>query len=170
MRVNREKSGVGRPWQRKFLGYTVCSRNYNIRLKVSPKALMRLRGDLKAVFRRGRGRALGRVIEELNLKLRGWMNYYRHIGVKGILQELDGWIRRHLRKILWLQWKRPYTRAKNLMRLGLDEKRAWNSAQNGRGSWWNAGASHLNRALPKKLFDRFGLVSLVDYHQLKCLT
>ena len=170
LRVNRGKSGVGRPWQRKFLGYTVCNRRQNVRLRISPKAVMRLRVDLKAVFRRGRGRALRRVIDELNLKLRGWLNYYRHIGVKGILQELDGWIRRHLRKILWLQWKRPYTRAKSLMRLGLDEKRAWNSAQNGRGSWWNAGASHLNRALPKKLFDRLGLVSLVDYHQLIRLT
>ena len=164
LRVNREKSGVGHPWQRKFLGYTVCNRKQNVRLRISPKAIMRLRGDLRVVFRRGRGRAIGRVIEELNLKLRGWLNYYRHIGVKGILQELDGWMRRHLRKILWLQWKRPFTRAKNLMRLGLDEKRAWNSAQNGRGSWWNAGASHLNHALPKKLFDRLGLVSLMDYY------
>ena len=82
------KSGVEHPWQRKFLGYTVCNREY----------------------------------------------------------------------------KRPFTRAKNLMRLGLDEKRAWNSAQNGRGSWWNAGASHLNQALPKKLFDWFGLISLMDYY------
>jgi RNA-directed DNA polymerase len=171
LRVNRGKSGVGRPWQRKFLGYTVCNRKQNVRLKISPKAVMRLRGDLRAVFRRGRGRALGRIIEELNLKLRGWMNYYRHIGVKGVLQELDGWIRRHLRMILWLQWKRPFTRAKNLMRLGLDEKRAWNSALNGRGTWWNAGASHLNQALPKKLVVRLGLVSLMDYyHQLIRLT
>ncbi|HEY7775176.1 MAG TPA: group II intron reverse transcriptase/maturase [Kineobactrum sp.] len=170
LRVNREKSGVGRPWQRKFLGYTVCNRKQNVRLKVASKAIMRFRGDLKAVFRRGRGRALRRVIEDLNLKLRGWMNYYRHIGVKGVLQELDGWIRRHLRKILWLQWKRTFTRAKNLMRLGLDEKRAWDSAQNGRGSWWNSGASHLNQALPKVLFDRLGLISLMDYHQLKRLT
>ena len=68
---------------------------------------MRLRGDLKTVFRRSRGQAMGRVIEALNLKLRGWMNYFRHIGVTGILQELDGWVRRNLRKILWLQWKRP---------------------------------------------------------------
>ena len=94
------------------------------------------------------------------------------------------------RKILWLQWKRTFTRAKNLrpsrahckpgqrtftraknlMRLGLDEKRAWDSAQNGRGSWWNSGASHLNQALPKVLFDRLGLISLMDYHQLKRLT
>jgi len=171
LRVNREKSGVGRPSKRKFLGYSVYYRKDVVHLKVATQAITRLKGDLRVVFRRGRGRSLGRIIEELNLKLRGWMNYYRHIGVKGILQELDGWIRRHLRKILWLQWKRPFTRAKNLMRLGLGEKRAWNSAQNGRGSWWNAGASHLNQALPKKLFDRLGLVSLMGYyHQLKCLT
>ncbi len=167
LRVNREKSGVGRPWERKFLGYTVCSRKLNIRLKVAPQAILRLRSDLMTVFHRGRGLALARTIGELNLKLRGWMNYFRHIGVKRILQELDGWLRRHLRKILWRQWKRPFTRAKNLMRLGIDKTRAWNSAQNGRGPWWNAGASHLNQALPKKLFDRIGLVSLVDYyHQL----
>jgi RNA-directed DNA polymerase len=67
------------------------------------------------------------------------MNYFRHIGVKGILQELDGWLRRHLRKILWRQWKRPFTRAKSLMRLGIAEQRAWVSAQNGRGAWWNVG-------------------------------
>lgn len=171
LKVNREKSGVGRPWQRKFLGYTVCSRKYNVRLKVAPKVVKRFRGDLKRVMRRGRGRSLHRVIEELNPKIRGWVNYFRHIGVKGTLEELDGWIRRHLRQILWVQWKRSYTRAKNLMRLGLEEERAWVSAQNGRGPWWNAGASHLNQALPKKLFDRLGLVSLMNcYHQLKYTT
>ncbi len=171
LRVNREKSGVGRPSKRKFLGYSVYHRKDIVHLKVAPQAITRLKGDLRVVFRRGRGRSLGRIIEELTPKLRGWMNYFRHIGGKGILQELDGWIRRHLRKILWLQWKRPFTRARNLMRLGLDEKRAWNSALNGRGSWWNAGASHLNQALPKKLFDRLGLVSLMDYyHQLKRFT
>lgn len=171
LKVSRAKSGVGRPWQRKFLGYTVCNRRYNVRLRVDPKVVKRLRGDLKAVFRRGRGRSLGRIIEELNPKLRGWINYFRHIEVKGVLEELDGWIRRHLRQVLWLQWKRSYTRAKNLMWLGLEEKRAWNSAQNGRGPWWNAGASHLNQALPKKLFARLGLVSLMDYyHRLKWTT
>jgi RNA-directed DNA polymerase len=57
------------------------------------------------------------------------------------------------------------------MGLGLEEKRAWASAQNGRGPWWNAGAPHLNQALPKKRFDRSGLVSLMDqYHRLKWAT
>ncbi|TBW47589.1 group II intron reverse transcriptase/maturase, partial [Marinobacter halodurans] len=39
---------------------------------------------------------------------------------------------------------------------------AWTSAMNGRGPWWNSGASHMNAALPKKVFDRLSLVSLLD--------
>ena len=81
---------------------------------------------------------------------------------KNIFEELDGWTRRKLRAILWRQWKRVYARAKNLMRLGLEKVRALKSAMNGRGPWWNAGASHLNTALPKKYFDKLGLLSLVD--------
>ena len=165
LRVNREKSGVGRATKRKFLGYTMYRRRESVHLKVAPAAMTRFKGDLKRVFRRGRGRSLGRIIHELNPKLRGWMAYFRHSGVRGTLEELDGWIRRHLRQILWVQWKRPYTRAKSLMRLGLGEVQAWNSAQNGRGHWWNAGAPHMNLALPKRLFSRYGLVSLVDYYQ-----
>ena len=82
-----------------------------------------------------------------------------------MLQELDGWIRRKLRCLLWRQWKRVYTRAKNLMQNGMAEDRAWRSATNQRGSWWNAGASHMNQAFPKRFFDALGLVSLLDTQQ-----
>jgi RNA-directed DNA polymerase len=171
LKENREKSGVGRPWQRKFLGYTQCSQKYKVRLKIAGEVVKRFKRDLKAILRRGRGCSIYKTVEMLNPKLRGWMNYFRHIGVKGILQELDGWLRRHLRKILWRQWKRPLTRTKRLMQLGLGKERAKTSAQNGRGAWWNAGASHMDQALPKKRFDWLGLISLVDYNQkLKCLT
>ena len=168
LRVNLEKSAVDRPWKRSFLGYTVCHRKYKVRLKVAPKSVQRLKGNLKALFRSGRGRSIRRTIADLAPKIRGWVNYFRYAGVKGVFEEVDGWIRRHLRKILWRQWKRTQTRAKMLMRLGLSEARAWTSATNGRGPWWNSGASHLNQALPKKLFDRLGLVSLMDqYHRLE---
>jgi hypothetical protein len=63
--------------------------------------------------------------------------------VKGIFEELDGWIRRRLRLIIWRQWNRACARAKGLMKRGLGESRAWESAANGRGPWWNSGASHI---------------------------
>ncbi len=78
------------------------------------------------------------------------------------MEALDGWVRRLLRNVLWRHWKRPVTRARMLMRLGLPEERAWKSATNGRGPWWNAGALHLRQALPKKCWDALGLVSILD--------
>ena len=113
-------------------------------------------------LRRGQGRNLNKVIEELTPTLRGWINYFRLAEVKGLFEELDGWIRRRLRRLIWRQWKRRYPRAKGLMKRGLGERRAWESASNGRGPWWNSGASHMNQAFPKRFFGQLGLVSLLD--------
>ncbi len=165
LKVNREKSAVDRPWKRKFLGYSLTWER-EPRLKVAPSSVERLKGNLKVLFRKGRGRNLGRFIrEDLTPVLRGWVSYFRLAGVRGVFEELDQWIRRRLRANLWRQWKRNYTRAKRLMQLGLSEEQAWRSATNGRGPWWNAGAAHMNLALPKKYFDACGLASLLDQHR-----
>jgi RNA-directed DNA polymerase len=165
--VNQAKSAVDHPWKRSFLSYSMTWHR-KPRLTVAKKAVDRLKANLKTIFRRGRGNKLQTTIEETTPKLRGWINYFRHTEVKGIFEELDGWLRRKLRRILWKQWKRPYTRAKNLMRLGLSEATAWRSATNGHGPWWNAGAAHMNKAVPKSYFDKLGLVSFIDQlHRLQ---
>ncbi len=162
LKVNRKKSAVDRPWKRKFLGYSMTI-NKQSRLKAATESVKRLKGKLKAIFRKGRGRNMERLIQEdLNPLLRGWVNYFCLSEVKRIFEELDAWIRRKLRCIIWRQWKKPRNRLKKLIRLGLDEQRSRQSAYNGRGPWWNAGASHMNQALPKSYFDRFGLVRLMD--------
>ena len=110
-----------------------------------------------------------KVNETLEPKLRGWVNYLKLSRVKGVFEQLDGWIRRKLRNIIWRHLKRAFTRAKTLMQRGLSEKRAWQSATNGRGPWWNSGASHMNQAFPKSYFDKLGLVSLLDQlHKFQC--
>ncbi len=161
LKINRSKSAVDRPWNRKFLGYTVTFHKPP-RLKVAPASLARFKGKLKESFRRGKGKNLKKFIKEIKPILTGWINYFRLAEVKGIFEDLDGWIRRRLRCVLWRQWKRRYTRVKRLMKYGITETRAWISASNGRGPWWNSGASHMNQAFPKKFFDRLGLVSLLD--------
>jgi RNA-directed DNA polymerase len=163
LKLNRDKSSVDRPWKRKFLGYSMTP-DKQPRLKVAPESEARMRVKLKAIFKRGRGRNLKRVVEEMKMQLIGWSNYFKLAEVKAAFERLDEWIRRRLRCIRWRQWKRPYTRAKNLMKRGLPEERAWKSATNGRGPWWNAGASHMNQALPKQYFDHLGLVSLLNRH------
>jgi len=162
LQVNAAKSAVDRPWRRKFLGYSMTWHRQP-RLKVAPTSLVRFKNKVREVLRGGRGRNLKRVIEDLTPRLRGWVNYFRLSEVKGVFEELDGWIRRKLRCMLWRQWKRNYTRAKNLMKRGLVKERAFKSATNGRGPWWNAGASHINEAFPKRFFDGLGLVSMLSH-------
>jgi hypothetical protein len=99
-------------------------------------------------------------MEELNPVIRGWGNYFSLTRVKKIPEELDFWIRRKLRCIIWRQMKRTKTRAKRLMKCGFDKDRAWMSAGNQRGAWWNAGASHMNQAYPITYFNKLGLVAL----------
>jgi RNA-directed DNA polymerase len=161
LRVNPEKSAVDRPWNRKFLGYSMTF-DKQPRLKVASGSVKRFKNKFKDLFRAGRGRNLAKFIAELQPVLIGWSNYFRLSQVKSTFEELDGWIRRKLRCILWRQWKRTYTRFKNLLRQGLDKVCAWKSATNGRGAWWNSGASHMNACYPKSFFDKQGLVSLLN--------
>jgi len=168
--VNRDKSGVDRPWKRKFLGYTFTT-HYQPKLKVARESIKRFKGRLREMFRRGRGRSLVHVIAELRPVLVGWVSYYRKSQVRVTFEQLDQWIRRKLRAILWRQWKRPWTRAKKLIRRGLADDRDWISATNGRGPWWNAGASHMNQAVPTRYLSQLGLVSLIqESRRLACST
>lgn len=164
LRVNTDKSAVARPWERKFLGFSVTA-HHESRLRIAPASVQRLRQKVRDLMRTGRGRSLARTIGDLNPLLRGWINYFRLTETKGVLEELDSWMRRRLRCLLWRQWKRRATKARKLRALGLDAERARRSASNGQGPWWNAGASHMNQALPAKYFTHKGLVSLMGTHQ-----
>jgi RNA-directed DNA polymerase len=164
LRINAEKSAVARPWERKFLGFSVTAQR-ETRLRIAPASVQRLTQKVRDLMRTGRGRSLAHTIDYLNPLLRGWINYFRLTQTKGILEALDGWLRRRLRCLLWRQWKRPRTRARKLRALGLDEDRAFHSAGNGQGPWWNAGASPMNHALSAQYFTNKGLVSLMGTHQ-----
>ena len=159
--VNHAKSAVARPWQRKFLGYSMTG-HQKPKLRIAAPSLQKLTAKVNDLLRGARGRSVGATIQMLNPVLRGWAAYFKLAETKRALEERDGWLRHKLRCILWRQWKRPYARARNLMQRGLMEERAWRSACNQRGPWWNAGASHMNAAFAKFWFDHLGRVSLLD--------
>lgn len=167
--VNAAKSAVARPWERKFLGYSVTA-HMDSRLRIAPQSLKRMRERIKALLRQGRGRSLTHTIATLNPLLRGWINYFSLSQTRTAIEAMDVWVRRHLRRLLWKQWKRPKTRERRMRLLGLAPAQAWRSSVNGRGPWWNAGAQHMVRALPPSYFTRMGLVSLVATHRtLQCV-
>ncbi len=162
LRVNEKKSVVDRPWKRTFLGYSFSSHK-DAKMRVPRETVRRFKQKLKKLFRTGRGRNIGTFIQTYLMPvLRGWISYFRLSEVKAFAENLDEWIRRRLRLIIWRQWKRPRTRRLKLMSRGLSEERASKSAYNGRGSWWNSGASHMNQTFPKRYFNSCGLISLFD--------
>lgn len=169
LKVNREKSAAGRPWVRKFLGYSMTWHK-KPKLKVAPQSVLRLKNHIRELLRKGRGRAVSRVIADLRPLITGWTEYFKLATVKNTFELLDEWLRRRLRCILWRQWKKPRTRANRLMGRGIAQVRAYVSAFNGHGPWWNAGASHMNAAVPAKWFAQQGLVSfLVRYRSFNNL-
>ncbi|RLD54067.1 MAG: group II intron reverse transcriptase/maturase [Bacteroidetes bacterium] len=162
LEINKSKSRITRGHRLTFLGYGFMGGD-QVRLKVPKEIQKRFRMKAKILFRKGRGMNLRRFItEHLNPFLRGWFNYYKHCKVKTTAEELDAWIRRRLRLILWRQWKKPRTRFKRFISFGLDYDHAMQCAFNGRDAWWNSGAQHMNFAFPKKFFANLGLVSLLS--------
>jgi len=164
LRVNREKSAVARPWERKFLGYSVTSQA-EPKLKVAPESVKRLREKLKRVFRLGRGNTLPRTIAALTPLIRGWVAYFRWVEVERDFVRLDSWLRHRLRVLLWRHWRNPATRVQELRKRGLSRRLAEQYADNGRGPWWNAGARHMNLAVPTRMLRQLGLVSFVQEHR-----
>ena len=107
------------------------------------------------------------VIAEINGFTRGWVGYYRLSRVQYHFDILDQWLRRRLRKILWEQWRKPKTRCRKLVALGLEGERVRKATATGLGAWCNAGASHMHAALNNRVLAEWGLRTLLD--QLRAL-
>lgn len=162
LKINREKSAVARPWKRSYVGFTFRKVWGKMLICVADKSWMRFRTRVIKLLRPGRGKNMGRFIREiLNPVLRGWMQYFRIGASQKTLGSHDFWIRRHLRCMLWRQWKTPATRFKRLLERGCPKQQAL-LAYSRRGPWWCAGVPALTQYLPPPYFKQMGLYSLLE--------
>jgi RNA-directed DNA polymerase len=164
LRVNRGKSAVARPAERKFLGYRILAGG---RLTIAPKSLMSAKSRIRQITRRTRGRSLPTVIRELNQFTTGWVAYFRLAAAKNPLGSLDEWIRRRLRCIRLKHLKRVRSIATFLLQRGIKRDHAWATAASGKGWWRLAKTPATHRAMNLDWFQDQGLRSLLDrYTQL----
>lgn len=159
--VNRSKSVVARPWHCPFLGYTVTN-HLRPRLKPAPRSVTRAKDRIRRITHQGRGRHIRPVSTEINRCPRGGVGYFRLSTVKHQFEGLDQWRRRRLRKIWWEHWRKPQTRYRKLVAMGLEVERARKATAPGRGAWWNAGASHRQAAVNNRGLAEGGLLRLLD--------
>lgn len=158
LKVNRAKSAVDRPRNRKFLGYSFF-RRLGIKLRVSPKSIARFKARVREITSRSSGWSMRRRIAALNRFVRGWAQYYRLADARSVFNELDGWILRRLRSCQWKQWKRVRTRLRELRALKLQEWHARELASCRKGYWRTAGGP-LNSAMPRTYWKARGIISL----------
>jgi RNA-directed DNA polymerase len=159
LKVNEQKSAVARPWERKFLGFSFTA-NREPKRRIAPKAVARFKGKVRELTRRTRGVKVERMAEELGRYLRGWAGYFGHSQTPSVLDELERWLRRRLRSVIWKQWKRGKVRFVELRKRGIGKELAAKTAGSGHGPWRLANSPALSFALPNAYFDSLGIPRL----------
>jgi len=159
LRVNRAKSAVAPPWQRKFLGFSFTG-EATPRRRIAPQAVARFKERVRVLTRRTRGASLAAIVTDLSRYLIGWRGYFGFCETLSVLRDLDRWIRRRLRSLVWKQWKRGRTRFAQLTRRGVGRDLAAQTAGSARGPWRLSNSPALTIALPNAFFSRLGLASV----------
>lgn len=157
--VNVSKSAVDRPWNRKFLGYSFTNRRIPKR-RIAPKAIHRFKDRIRELTRRTCGIDMEEMIGRLNSYLRGWLGYFGRCETPSVLRDLNSWLHRRLRAVLWKQWKTSRRRFAELRSCHVSRDLAAQTVGSCHGPWRLAKSPALHIALSTKYFQTLGLVTL----------
>ena len=160
LKVNQAKSAVARPGQRKFLGFSFTGER-EPRRRIAAKAIDRFKKRIREQARRTRGISLRQMVTEIVTYLRGWLGYFADCQTPSVLRDLERWLRRRLRSVVWKQWKRGRTRFRELRKRGVSRDLASKTAASPHGPWRLAHSPALSLALPNAYFTGLGLPPMV---------
>ena len=165
LKVNPKKSKVERASRVKFLGYSFYKRHGEILLRLANRAKERFMEKIRYLTKRTRSGKLEDIVNDVNQYTIGWIGYYRLADTPSVYKELDEWIRRRLRQMLWKRWKRGTTRYRELMRLGVPKERAALGAV-GRSPWHMSRTPVINEALSNAFWRGTGLESIAQRYTI----
>ena len=163
LKVNRDKSHIAKvnaTKKFKFLGFAFGKGKDGIFIRVHRKSMQKAKDTLRKLTRRSRGKNVRQVMAEVKRYMQGWLNYYAIASMKNTLAEWNGWLRRRIRMYIWKQWKKPRTKLRNLLKLGIPEKYAWMAAMSRRGYWFTVETGAVKRAISNERLARAGFFDL----------
>jgi len=160
LKVNQTKSAVAQPGQRKFLGFSFTGER-EPRRRIAPKAIVRFQKRIRKLTRRTRGISLAQMVHQITTYLRGWLGYFGDCQTPSVLQDLEMWLRRRLRSVVWKQWKHGRKRFRELRKRGISGDLAARTAGSPHGPWRLAHSPALNIALRNAHFAQLGLPPMV---------
>jgi group II intron reverse transcriptase/maturase len=161
LKVNQQKSAIDRPWNRKFVGFSFTKDRKINRIIIHESRTKRLKDKIRGLTKKMRGSKITDSIRKMIMPItRGWANYFGITGERGIFESLDGWIRRKIRCIMWRQWKKPKTRYKHLLALGIKEATAGATGYSNKGPWRMARTHAIHKALSNNVIETLGYIPM----------
>jgi group II intron reverse transcriptase/maturase len=169
LKVNRTKTVVDYAYKVKFLGFTFYKRNGEVRVRIHPKSIAKMKSRIKELTARSNGWGNERRAIELRQYIIGWINYFKLADIKTLLNRADEWMRRRIRMIYWKQWKKVKTRFSELKRLGIDKNKAWEYANTRKGYWRISKSPILSKSLDNQTLASRGYLFFSDYYRKVCI-
>ena len=145
-----------------MLGHTILKDG---NLIIATDNVERFKNSIRKITKRNRGVSFEQIISELNLKLRGWFEYFKHTKSKGLFRELDAWIRRKLRCFRIKQTKRVIGLVRFLKKQGIETYQSWIIALSGKGWWRKSSAPQIHQAMNNFWFREQNLFNLSLNHE-----
>jgi RNA-directed DNA polymerase len=166
LKVNQEKSAVDRPWKLKFLGFSFYVKKDGMGIRVHPASLKKFKEKLKEVTGRSNAMSMEQRTEKLRQCIVGWVNYFGMADIKVMAKKLDEWLRRRIRMCFWKQWKKIRTKHDNLVKLGIENHKAWGYANTRKSYWHSANSPILARTLTKEHLRKIGFITVAERYSL----
>jgi RNA-directed DNA polymerase len=156
--VNEAKSGCGRVWERKFLGFQLTE---GLEITIAEKSRERFKDKVRELWRSCQSLSSVQLRDRWRAYVRGWWEYFRLAEERRPIYDLEPWIRRHIRACFWLRWHSAKGRLRALQRLGLNPAQCL-VAYSSKGAWPIAASPSLQTALSKAVLRRYGFLMPSD--------
>ena len=166
--VNREKSrtvSVFAIRNFKFLGFALGRNGNGIYIRVHPKSWKKFKSKLKDLSSRRSVQRIKPSLERIKVYARGWLNYYGIASMKNNIEDINGWLYHRIRMCIWKQWKRPRTKVRNLIKMGVPKDLAWQAGNSRRGDWYTTHTVAINMAMTKERLISSGFYDLSTAYQ-----
>lgn len=166
--VNREKSrtvSVFAIRNFKFLGFALGRNGGGIYIRVHPKSWNKFKSKLKDLSSRRSVENIKASLARIKVYARGWLNYYGIASMKNNIEDINGWLYHRIRMCIWKQWKKPKTKVRNLIKMGVPEDLAYQAGNSRRGHWFTTHTLAVNMAMTKERLINSGLYDLATAYQ-----
>ena len=168
LQVNQKKSRVVSVFairNFKFPGFTLGKNGKGIYVRVHGKSWKKMKSKLKDLSSRRSVQSIRPSLEKIKVYMRGWLNYYGVADMKNRIEGLNQWLYHRIRMCIWKQWKKPKTKVKNLLKMGVPKELAWKAGNSRRGYWFTTQTVAVNMAMTKERLINSGYYDLATAYQ-----